>query len=337
MTSDLSGAGLWIAVTDKIGHINQCVALTDALRRKPDRIAQIAGFNLRHNRLVKLIRRVPGVAQSLRLVIGAPRGGRLVLVISGRSSELAAALLRRRMGDRLYVVSVGVPIRHLAAIDLAVVNEAELPKWRQRRQVAGAATDEIVIIGALARRFLMAPAHGGERPLTAVLIGGENKDFLLSGVHFRAQMDRIRAIAGAGQSEIEVVLSRRTSAATEALIRDAFAGAPVIIHGRESSESYRALLGKADRFVVTPDSVTMLSEVCLAGKPVYALKLEVLPGSDGGGPRLVEAMVARGAVRMFEGEIADYTPPERLDEAARIAPLIEARIKTWAMGQTSSV
>ena len=336
MTTALGGARLWIAVTDKIGHINQCVALVEALGRKPDQVARIAGFNLRHNPLVKLLRRLPGLAQTLRLVAGAPRTGRLVLVISGRSSELAAALLRRRLGDRLYVVSVGVPIRHLAALDLAVVNEAELPKWRKRCAATGTATGEIVIVGALARCFPIAPPDGADRPLTAMLIGGENKDFSLTGVQFQRQMDRIRSIADEGETEIEVVLSRRTSAETEALIRNAFAGAQVRVHGRDNSHSYRQLLGKADRFVVTPDSVTMLSEVCLAGKPVYALDLEALPGSDGGGQRLVEAMVARGAVRMFAGEIEGFVPPERLDEAARIAPLIEARIRAWAEGQTSS-
>lgn len=324
---------LWIAVTDKIGHVNQCIALTDALGRAPDRIERITGFNLRHGPLIKAVRRVRGLAQTLRLVAGAPRRGRLVLLVSGRSSELAAVLLRRRMGARLLAISVGVPVRHARAIDLAIVNEAELPKWHRRRDAARAEAGEIVITGALARRFPAAdPPDPKAPPLTAVLIGGENKHFALTGGRFRDQLSRLRAIADEGSGRVEIVLSRRTSAATEALIRETFAGAAVHIAGRDQSRGYRAVLERAARFVVTPDSVTMLSEVCLAGKPVYVFDLEGLPRSDGSGRRLVDAMVARGVVKVFDGEIGAFEPAGRLDEATRIAPLVRERIDRWAGG-----
>ena len=322
---------VWIAVTDKIGHVNQCIALTDALGRAPDRIERITGFNLRHGPLVKILRRVSGLAQTMRLVTGTPLPERLVLVVSGRSSELAAVLLRRRMGSRLYAISVGVPVRHARAIDLAIVNEAELAKWHRRRDTDRAETEEIAIIGALARRF--PEANPGDRqgaPLTAVLIGGENRHFALTGDHFRDQLSRIRAIACTEEDGIEIALSRRTSASTEILVREAFSGAPVRVHGRDQSRAYRSLLDRADRFVVTPDSVTMLSEVCLTGKPVYVLDLEDLPASDGAGRRLVDAMIARGVVKGFDGEIGAFEPSERMDEASRIAPLVRERINRWA-------
>ena len=72
---------VWIAVTDKIGHVNQCIALTDALGRAPDRIERITGFNLRHGPLVKILRRVSGLAQTLRLVTGTPLPERLVYLL----------------------------------------------------------------------------------------------------------------------------------------------------------------------------------------------------------------------------------------------------------------
>lgn len=327
----LGGATLWVATTDKIGHLNQCIALTDALGVAPARLARIPGFNLRHGRARKLIQRLKGWAHSLALVPAAPAGP-LVLVVSGRSSEYAAKALRWRLGARLFVISVGPPINYLETIDLAVMNEASLPKWRRRRaRAAGPVTlEEIPIIGALARRFGAEGAEGREDDLLAVLIGGENKDFALDGARFGWAMARIAEIARAGAWRVEAVLSRRTSRKTEGMVREALAGTPAAVHGREASDSYRALLGRAGAFAVTPDSVTMLSEVCLTGRPVYALDLEPLPDPDREGERLIEAMVARGVVRRFAGEIEAFQPAERLDEAARIAPDIAARIRAWA-------
>lgn len=114
------------------------------------------------------------------------------------------------------------------------------------------------------------------------------------------------------------------------MVRQALAGTPAAVHGREASDSYRALMARAGAFVVTPDSVTMLSEVCLTGRPVYALDLEALPDPDREGERLVEAMVGRGVVRRFAGAVEAFEPPERLDEAVRVAPGIAARVRAWA-------
>jgi mitochondrial fission protein ELM1 len=330
--SCLDGATLWVAVTDKIGHVNQCVALTDALGAAPARMARIRGFNLRHRAGTKLLRRLEGLAQSLALLRGLPAGP-LVLVISGRSSEYAAKLLRWRLGERLFVISVGPPINFPEVVDMAIMNQASLPKWQRRRAKSGRAIalEEVPICGAMARRFerpSLPPACDGRR--LAVFVGGENKHFALTGERFASAIAPIRDIARSGAAKVEIVLSRRTASRTEKIVRETFAGTPATVHGGEESDRYRALLGTADVFVVTPDSVTMLSEVCLTGKPVFALDLETLPGSDGEGERLVEAMVERDVVCRFDGEIETFSPRERLDEAARIALVVAARIHEWS-------
>lgn len=325
----LGAAALWVAVTDKIGHVNQCIALTDALGVTPDRFERIRGFNLRDGFVRRLRRRALGWMQSALMARAAGRGP-LVLVVSGRSSEFVARRLRRRLGRRLFVISVGAPINRPQDVDLAIMSEAILPKWQRRRARHGDAVrlEEVLICGAMARRFGAPAGSGGDGRLLAVLIGGENKNFSLTGEKFRQAMARIAEIARRREWRVEAVLSRRTSVETERIVREALGGVAAI-HGREASNAYRELLARGDCFVVTPDSVTMLSEVCLGGKPVYALDLEAFPESDGEGERLVEAMEARGVVRRFAGDVEPFEPAERLDEAARIAPIIAGRIRDW--------
>ncbi|GEM_PF-6462619 len=330
--SCLNGATLWIAVTDKIGHVNQCVALTDALGVVPARIERIRGFDLRDRVGTKILRRLTGLAQNLAFLRGLP-AGRLVLVISGRSSEYAAKLLRWRLGKRLFVISVGAPINFLEVVDMAIMNQAILPKWQRRRAKFGRAIslEEVPICGAMARRFERLPLpRTHDRRLLAIFVGGENKHFALVGERFASALAPIRDIACSGAAKVEIVLSRRTASRTEKIIRETFAETPATVHGREESDCYRTLLGTAGAFVVTPDSVTMLSEVCLTGKPVFALDLEILPGSDGEGERLIEMMVERDVVCRFDGDIERFSPREPLDEAARIAPVVAAHIHEWS-------
>ena len=147
-----------------------------------------------------------------------------------------------------------------------------------------------------------------------------------------AAIGAVRDCAKTGAVAMHVVLSRRTSDATEAVLRQAFEGMDVTISGREDSGSYRRLLAQAEAFIVTPDSITMLCETCVTRKPVYALGLTEEPTSDGEGPRFVEAMVARGAIRVFEGEIDFAGTGTPLDEAARIAPILRRKIMEWTAG-----
>jgi mitochondrial fission protein ELM1 len=254
------------------------------------------------------------------------------LVISGRSSEYAAKLLRWRLGKRLFVISVGAPINFPEVVDMAVMSQAALPKWQDRLAKLDrvVSLEEVLICGAMARRFERLPvprAHDGR--LLAVFIGGENKHFAMVGERFASVIARVRDIACSDSTEVEIVLSRRTAPRTEKIIRDVLAGTPAIVNGREESDRYRALLGTADVFVVTPDSVTMLAEACLTGKPVFTFDLETLPGSDGQGGRLIEEMVKRDVTRLFDGKIESFSLRKSLDEAARIAPMIAARIREW--------
>ena len=51
------------------------------------------------------------------------------------------------------------------------------------------------------------------------------------------------------------MLSRRTAAHTEEIVRQGVAGSPAVVHGREDSTSYRALLGSADVFLGVPFNI----------------------------------------------------------------------------------
>ena len=108
------------------------------------------------------------------------------------------------------------------------------------------------------------------RPLTAVLIGGETQPFRFDravALELAKALDTLQSRDG---GSLYLTTSRRTSAAvTEALA----AGLPdgATLHRWQADDPdnpYLGLLGLADRFVVTGDSVSMMVEVARLGRPL---------------------------------------------------------------------
>ena len=80
------------------------------------------------------------------------------------------------------------------------------------------------------------------------------------------------------------------------------------------------LLGMADTIFVTDDSVSMMSEACFTGKPVYLLPLQ---GNLRGKPKLfAEKLINQGYARQFSGPVESwaYTP---MDDRKHVVAFIE--------------
>ena len=68
-----------------------------------------------------------------------------------------------------------------------------------------------------------------------------------------------------------ITTSRRTGSTAEALIKEQVKDIPAYTYwwGEEKENPLMAFLALSDRIVVTGDSVSMCSEACGTGKPVF--------------------------------------------------------------------
>jgi uncharacterized protein len=117
------------------------------------------------------------------------------------------------------------------------------------------------------------------QPRVGVLLGGPRKGIPLN-VHVAKQLaDRLLESQRRDGGSLLILASRRTPPAVMAVMREAFKGTPGLIwadHG-DGPNPYPGVLGWADRLVVTPDSVNMLSEACAVGCPVHTFVSARLP------------------------------------------------------------
>jgi mitochondrial fission protein ELM1 len=113
------------------------------------------------------------------------------------------------------------------------------------------------------------------RSRVALLVGGPRR-----GIEFDERLSQrlIECVQTAARGgSVLATASRRTPPEFASRLREALAGVPGIFWNGEGTNPYPGLLGWADRIVVTPDSVNMLSEACAAGVPVHTVSVAPLP------------------------------------------------------------
>jgi mitochondrial fission protein ELM1 len=121
-----------------------------------------------------------------------------------------------------------------------------------------------------------------------------------------------------------VLGSRRTSAALIEVFRKTLHDVPGLVWAGpdDGRNPYPGVLGWADRLVVTPDSVNMLSEACAVGCPVETFVTAPLPAKIA---RFHQALRAAGRLQDLDSQAPATATPLR--ETADIAAELRARIQ----------
>ncbi|MFZ5652848.1 MAG: mitochondrial fission ELM1 family protein [Pseudomonadota bacterium] len=210
-----------------------------------------------------------------------------LIITSGRRPAMAALWVRRQSANRTRVVHIGKPSGAMHEFDLVVASgENHLPPLPNYLPITlplmRVSPDAI---RAEAERWRSRLA-GLPRPLIAILVGGPTGPFRMNARVARAlvaEVERIRGLGGCAY----VVTSRRTPAAVVKALRKRLpADVPLFAWPAEAppegepgavENPYRALLGTANGFVVTGDSISMLVEVAALGKPLAIFPLPTGP------------------------------------------------------------
>jgi len=313
---------VWVLSDGKPGMENQCLGLAEALGRLGTDDATI-----------KRIRpRFPWSVLPPHLWIATLAGldGDAlappwpdILIATGRQTVAPALAIRKASGGNTFCVQIQNPVAGRDRFDLLAIPRHD--------QVDGA--NVIVTDGALHRIVpdrLAAEADRFRpvlaalpRPLVAVLFGGSNGQYKMTEAVTAKLAGDLTALCRDHGAGLAVTASRRTGEANENRLRDALDGPACWFWDGASDNPYFGLLGLADAIVVTADSVSMVSEACATGKPVYVI------GLDGGSAKFArfhEHLRAAGITRPFDGDLDTWTYPP-MDDTARVAAEVMRRLE----------
>ncbi len=303
--SAASGTGqsprIWLIVGDRLGDNAQAETLMTALGLP---------FERRYVRVkAPWIKGKPKVEPSLHHLdldasdpLEAPWPD--VVVTVGRRLTLVARWVQEQSGGRSRIYLIGKPSGSPRFYDLIITSaEIQIPPAhnvypiglpllqvdRERvRQAAGEWRD----------RFASLP-----RPLVGILIGGPTNPFVFNRSVTQRLLKIARNVRERGGTPYFTTSPRTPPAATAALRHQLPSGAEFFEwHRGASNNPYHALLGLADEFVVTGESVSMLVEVAQLGRP---LAIFPLPFSTLGKLDQLRRRAARWLYRPDQGASLD--------------------------------
>jgi uncharacterized protein len=161
------------------------------------------------------------------------------------------------------------------------------------------------------------------RPRIGVLIGGPRTGIRIDTDYARQLIEMLLARHRTEGGSVLALASRRTPDAVIHAVRHALQNIPGLVWSGldDGSNPYPGVLGWADRLVVTPDSVNMLSEACAVGCAVQTLVSAPLPPKIA---RFHQNLREAGLLHDLHSD-----PPARqvpLRETAFIAETLRARI-----------
>ncbi len=250
-----------------------------------------------------------------------------VLLIAGGRKAVGLAL-RLRRAARCFTVFIQDPRIAPSRFDLVVAPRHD--GLRGPNVVATRTALHRVTPARLAeaRRHFAPRLDGLRRPLVAVLIGGTSRRHRFEPPDAAALGRKLAAMAAEAGASLAVTASRRTAPASmEALVR-ALADVPAQIWRGAGENPYFGYLASADAIIVTGDSVSMTSEACAAGKPVYVASM---PGrSSKRIDRFFRGLTEDRLVAPFTGRIDHWAPRPPLDETAAAAAIVRQRFRAWA-------
>jgi mitochondrial fission protein ELM1 len=244
-----------------------------------------------------------------------------LVIACGRNAVRPALAIRRAAAGRTVAVQIQDPHVGRGEFDLMIVPDHD----RLRR------ANVITTKGALhrvtpqklaAERQRFPDLAGLPRPILGVLIGGSNRAYRLSLGRLGEIADQIAGCVRASGGSVVLTPSRRTGEAGIAVLRERLARSRAEIWDGTGDNPYHAYLAVADAFLVTADSVSMVSEAAATGRPVHVIELE---GGDTKFARFHQTMRDAGITRPFAGRIESwsYTP---LDDTARAGAMVRALV-----------
>lgn len=309
----------WTITDGRAGNVRQAVALATALKlgaHRPLVLEPRAPWRWLAPRWL------PGAAQGFGEAFQTLTAQPPPLAIGcGRQAAGALRELRRRGSKVVQILDPRLGTRHW---DLLVVPEHDRLRGDNVLTLLGSlnpVNDDWLACGRAAfASFSQLPG-----PRTALLVGGPTPHAPWHEPDMVQVFQQLAAQLRAEGGSLLATTSRRTPPALVGALRSAFADVPNVIwgDGGDGVNPYAGLLGWANRVVVSPDSVNLLSEACATRMPVAVALADQAQGRLA---RFQQALRERGRLQARWLEWQTDARIEPLRETARIAAQVQARL-----------
>ncbi len=264
---------VWLLTSPHTGDNTQLKALADQLGW-PCEIKTLSYRSGQTLARLSLGATLWGLTRQARAQITAPFPD--LILSAGRPTEAVALWIKKYGNPHVKLVTVGTPWANLDHFDLVITTPQyglpQHPRVLHNQLPMHKINPENLAAGAKIWQPRLAHLP---RPWTAVLVGGASGPYTF----MPAAAKRLGESASALGGSLLVSTSARTPLDVAKTLHNELKS-PNFFHQweRTSAENpFHGFLALADRFIVTADSISMLSEACATGKPVLLFDTEAGP------------------------------------------------------------
>jgi len=158
-------------------------------------------------------------------------------------------------------------------------------------------------------------------PRTALLLGGPTRAVQFDRSAFEVLISKLEFWLARDGGSVMLCGSRRTPKEIARVARERFSEMPGVLwlDAADGENIYSGALGWADRIIVSPDSVNMISEACATSAPVFIAEPDRAAGRV---RRFIASLEARGRVHAQTRDAGGQVAVEPLLELPRVVAAV---------------
>jgi mitochondrial fission protein ELM1 len=314
---------IWILADDRVGTFSQSFGLADEIGL-PQKL-----IKLDYNLFAKL----PNFLFSCSLISlknkkeiqESPYLPSLV-ISAGRRSAPIALFIKKLSQDKTKIIQIMDPNLSFSKFDFVILPKHDMVKD---------APNLIKTIGSLTKvnekKILVEKEKFKElqnaKKTIALMLGGSSKKTEFSAQSAKDLGKTISQIAENMDAKLLILSSRRTSPEIAAALKAQLDCDFTFFEWEKVKDKnpYLAILGFADFFVISGDSVSMISECCSSGKPVYIFDEKEISSKKH--RRFHENLIEENYAKKFSPnlEILENFTSKKLEETKRVADIIRKK------------
>lgn len=332
---------VWILTDNRIGSNNQSIAVGESLSDN------CVKKNIVYNKFIFL----PNlIRQNTLLGINRKKSDNIydnlpdVVICAGRRLSSVALNIKKRSKGKAFVINIMHPNLNFGKFDLVILPKHDctssniLNKYQNIIETNGTLNrvnrEKIAEENNKWNDFFKDYKH----PLFSLIIGGDTKDYKFNPDDFGNMVKKLSDIVSKVNGSLLITTSRRTSDLCVEKMKSnlhceyylydwKFENDEANSNKNELGNPYYALLGISDFLIITGDSMSMVSEGCSTGKPVYIYMPENSMAKKH--KLFCNNLIQNGLAKEFNNSIDniesyEYTP---LDEISRIKNIINSKLR----------
>ncbi len=266
-----TGPVVWVLADDKAGHKNQALGVAEALGW-PYEIKKIT-YNKNADRPnLFLGASLKGIDRENSDPVSPPFPD--IVISAGRKTVPIAKYIKKQAkaeGKRCYLAHIMWPDAPAGGFDLIAV-PAHDGKRSGKKVITTTGAPHRVNAKMLEREGMIwqKTLSGQPKPYIALLVGGNTGKTSFTTEHAKELGKFASNMTASLDGSLMVTTSRRTGEDVRAALQDIIE-CPAHFHNPEEQRAnpYYAFLALSNAVIVTGDSISMISEACATGKPVY--------------------------------------------------------------------